>query len=155
MRLNFFTPPRVPARLPADLELEIEKLQRCETKDEVLAVAYDLLTQKYRGYRLKTFTRLFDLFDVDVHNLWAKNGFLHCTNMNYLMKILLLGSQKFGEEDIRFRWTLIQFYSPHEYLRVRTNNDECIDVDVWGKAYGIKLGSYAHGSHSGSMRAIN
>jgi hypothetical protein len=151
MKLNFLTPPSVPKKLPSDLELEIQKLKQYQTKDDVLKATYDLLTKKYRGHRLKTLIRFFDLFKVDVNSLWSKNGFLHCTNMNYLMKILLIGSLKFKEEDIKFRWTLIHFYSPHEYVQVRTDDNKWINIDLWGKAYDIKFGSYAHGLHSGSL----
>jgi hypothetical protein len=136
MKLNFLTPPSVPKKLPSDLELEIQKLKQYQTKDDVLKATYDLLTKKYRGHRLKTLIRFFDLFKVDVNSLWSKNGFLHCTNMNYLMK---------------FRWTLIHFYSPHEYVQVRTDDNKWINIDLWGKAYDIKFGSYAHGLHSGSL----
>jgi len=31
---------------------------------------------------------------------------------------------------------------------VRTKNEEkYINIDLWGKAYGIKFGEYAHGFH--------
>jgi len=154
MKLNFLTPPKIPKTLPTSLELEVQKLKQCENKEEVLNEAYDLLTKKYRGYRLKTITRIFDLFDINIGTMWSKNGFLHCTNMNYLMKILLLGSLKFSEDDIEFRWTLINYYSPHEYLRVRVKDNEWLDIDLWGKVYGIKFGTHAHGFRSGSMKTI-
>ena len=99
--------------------------------------------------------KLFDLFNVDIDTIWSKSGFLHCTNMNYLMKILLLGSLKFDEKDIEFRWTLIHCYSPHEYLRIRVRDKEWLDIDLWGKVYGIKFGSHAHGFNSGRMKVIN
>jgi len=149
LRLNFLTPPPLPAELPDDLEQEVARLARCKSQAEVLHEAYNLLTRKYRGYRLKTITHLFALFDVDVHHLWAKRGFLHCTHLNYLLKILLVCSGKFAENDVQLKWTQIYFHSPHQYVRVRLGG-KWVCVDVWGNAYGIPFGSYAHGFHSGS-----
>ena len=154
MRLNFLTPPNAANDLPESLDTEINKLIKFDSKEETLEATYELLTKKYRGYRIRTLTRLFDLFEDDITKLWSKNGFLHCTNMNYLMKIMLLGSGKFSEDDINFKWTTINFYSPHEYLQIRLDNSRWINIDMWGKAYGIKFGDYAHGFHSGSFKAV-
>jgi hypothetical protein len=152
MRLNFFTPPPIPQILPDGLRAEVNKLQKLETKQQVLDAAYGLLTQKYRGYRIKTVTRLPELFDVDIDHMWTKEGFLHCTNLNYLLKILLLGSGQFIEDDVTFVWTLIYFWSPHEYVHVQLE-DEWMDVDIWGKAYGIAFGDHARGLRSGTRTA--
>jgi hypothetical protein len=151
MRLNFISSPAVPESLPVELGDVLRELSKKKTKREVLDASYELLTEKYRGHRIKTLTNLFDLFDVDVAKLWSKHGFLHCTNMNYLLKILLVGSKKFNESDVSFHWTTINYYSPHEYLRVRLDDATVINVDIWGKAYGIQFGDYAHGFHSGSL----
>lgn len=137
-----------------DLEREIQKLRKLKTKEEVLKSAYALLTKKYRGYRIKTITRIPELFDADVARLWARSGFLYCTHLNYLMKILLVGSNKFKEDDFVFQWTAIYYWSPHQYLKVRMDNERWVNVDVWARAYGIEFGQYASGSHSGTRTAI-
>jgi hypothetical protein len=154
MRLNFLTPPAIPTRLPASLSDEIAALQQLSSQQAVLQKSYDVLTSKYRGYRLKTITRLWELFMVDVDALWARHGFLHCTSSNYLLKILLVKSGKFSESDITFRWTLIYYWSPHQYVRVRIG-EEWTDIDLWGKAYGIPFGKHAHGLKSGTRIASN
>ena len=104
-----------------------------------------MLTTKYRGYRLKTLTRIWELYESNVNRLWARNGFLHCSTLNYLMKILLVESDKFELEDIRFRWTQTNYLSPHQYMEVRVGDTRWIEVDLWGKAYGVKFGKHAHG----------
>jgi hypothetical protein len=154
MRLNFFTPPGIPQVLPEDLLAEIDTLSKLGTKQQVLDAAYTLLTQKYRGYRIKTLTRLPDLFDVDINHMWGKEGFLHCTNLNYLLKIMLIRSGKFTKKDIKFVWTLIYFWSPHEYVRVQLDQDQWVGVDIWAKAYGITFGDHARGLHSGTRTSI-
>jgi len=152
LRLNFLVPPPVPAVLPKGLELEVSSI-KCRTREDTLRAAYAVLTKKYRGYRLRTVTRLLELFDVDVAALWAKNRFLHCTNLNYLLEIMLLHSGKFSEADIRFRWTTVNFLSPHQYMQIKLDDGQWVDADLWGAVYGIEFGSHAHGFHSGSLTA--
>ncbi len=65
--------------------------------------------------------------------------------MNWLLKILLVGSGWFSEDDIRERWTLIWGISPHQYLTVRLKEGRVLHVDVWGRTYGVPFGDYAHG----------
>jgi hypothetical protein len=153
MRLNFFTPPPISGVLPVNLQAEIDKLKKPVTKEEVLHSAYDLIAKKYRGYRIKTVTRLWELFDLDASHWWAKEGFLHCTSLNYLLRIMLVGSGKFTGADIRFKWTTVNFISPHQFMQVRLDDGKWIDVDLWGKAYGVSFGDHAHGFHSGTITA--
>lgn len=75
----------------------------------------------------------------------GKKGFLHCTKLNYLIRILLIKGGLFKEEDIELRWTSTWLIFPHQYLKVKINKNKFINVDLWGKAYGIPFGSYARG----------
>ena len=63
------------------------------------------------------------------------------------MRILLVKSELFDEEDIKLKWTLVWHISPHQYLTIKINQNEYINIDLWGKAYGINFGDYAHGFH--------
>lgn len=107
---------------------------------------YSILVAKYQGYRIKTYTKLFDVFKRDIGTLWSKNGFLHCTNINYVMRTLLIKSDFFTEDDIHLRWTRIWYISPHQYLQIEVD-DKWINVDIWAYAHGIKFGDNAHGFH--------
>jgi hypothetical protein len=104
------------------------------------------LISKYRGYRGKTWIKIFDIFENDINVLWSKNGFLHCTSINYVMRILLVKSGFFTEDDLRLKWTHVGYISPHQYLQVKVD-EKLINVDIWAYAYGIKFGDYAHGFH--------
>lgn len=124
----------------------IDELKKAQSQEECLRKAYDVLIAKYHGDRIKTITKLFNILESDIEVLWRKNGFLHCTNINYILKTLLIDSGFFKKEDIRTRWTLIWYVSPHQYAQVRIN-DKWINVDVWAHAFGIELGDHAHGFH--------
>jgi|SRR5581483_6559750 len=138
----------IPQNLPAALEAAIVQLKESKDQTDCLQKAYQLLTTKYHGRRVKTYLRIFDLFFADINELWERNGFLHCTNMNYLLRVLLVKSGFFKDEDITARWTLIWYMSPHQYLVVRLATGKNISVDMWSKSYGIALGNYAHGFNS-------
>lgn len=131
--------------IPDDLAIFIKDLKKLSGKEECLKKTYEMLTKKYYGKKLRTFINFFDLFICDIGKLWRKSGFMHCTNLNYLAKFILIKSGHFKEEDIQTKWTLIYWISPHQYLRVRTSDDEYIDVDIWANSYGIDFGDYARG----------
>lgn len=100
MPLDLLSKTRIPEALPTKMQMIIDDLKKSSGKEACLKKAYEILNEKYRGYRVKTYTRLFDLFTTDIKKLWNTNGFLHCTNINYVMRILLIKSGHFEEDDI-------------------------------------------------------
>jgi hypothetical protein len=148
MDLNFFHKRQVPDNLPAAMEDAVANLKECKNQEDCLSIAYSLLTKKYFGARIKTYTHFFDLFIDDPNTLWQKNGFLHCTNSNHLLRILLLKSGFFRDEDISTLWTLIWYISPHQYLSIKMQDGRTINIDMWSKTYGVAFGNYAHGFNS-------
>lgn len=123
----------------------IAELKAAANSEECLRRAFDILSEKYHGSRLLTYLRLWELRPTPPEYLWARSGFLHCTHINALLRLLLLGSRKFRDDDIRTRWTLI-ILSPHQYSQVRIG-DRWINVDVWAHRFGIPLGEHAHWFH--------
>ncbi|MBW2991376.1 hypothetical protein KY348_06780 [Candidatus Woesearchaeota archaeon] len=138
-------PRKIPGKLPKDMQIIVNKLKKSRNKEDCLRKAYDILSKKNRGHRLKTYTCLPELFVCNVNKLWKKKGFMHCTNINYLLRILLVKSGFFKEKDIKSKWTLVWYFSPHQYLKIRLNKNKFVYVDIWAKPYGIKFGEYAHG----------
>ncbi|NQV09054.1 hypothetical protein HQ529_04340 [Candidatus Woesearchaeota archaeon] len=132
-------------RIPEELEQEIEELKRLRNKKECLRKAYDVLTSKFYGERIKTYTRAYELFILDIHKLWHRKGFMHCTHLNEMMRFLLVGSGFFKDKDIKKKWTILGYFSPHEYLKIKL--DDWMNVDIWAQHYGIRFGDYAHGIH--------
>lgn len=126
-----------------DLNEIINEIKKSQDKEECLKKVYNIMIEKYHGNKIKTFTKFFNIFEKDTNKLWDKNWFMHCTNINYLMRILLVKSGFFKEEDIQLKWTLIWYILPHQYLQVKLNN-KWINIDVWAYIYGIKFWNYAH-----------
>src|SRR3569832_857829 len=95
----------IPASLPSTMQRVVDELRETKSQKECLRAAYDLLTEKYCGNRMKTLTHFSELFPSSVNEVWARNGFLHCTNQNWLLAILLIKSGHFAPQDIHTRWT--------------------------------------------------
>ncbi|MCK5021759.1 MAG: hypothetical protein KAR54_00730 [Candidatus Pacebacteria bacterium] len=133
--------------LPEEMQKIIGELKQSKNKLDCLHKAYDALTAKHRGYRYATITHFSNLFIKNPNELWDKREKILCTNLNHLLKILLVGSGFFMDKDVKKKWTSVGYTSPHQYLRVKINDNQYINVDVWGKANGIEFGDYAHGFH--------
>lgn len=146
MPLDLFSKTPVPGVLPGEMQKITDELKKSPSKEECLKKAYGILISRYRGHRVETYTKLFDVLKHDIATLWDKSGFLHCTNLNYLLRALLVRSDFFTEDEMRLRWTHIWYVSPHQYVQVKID-DKWINVDIWAYAYGIKFGDNAHGFH--------
>ena len=139
---------KLPEELSEEIRSTVERLKKLETKEQILKEAYKEVTTRYSGGKVATFLKLYNIVSSGAEDLWNRSGFMHCTNQNYLLTILLVKSGSFAEEDIKPKWTLLYGFSPHQFLKVKTN-DRYIDVDAWARTYGIKFGDHAHGLHVG------
>lgn len=135
----------IPDSLPKGMQELVEKLKQSKDKQECLMNAYKELSRKYRGYRLKVVYRFFELFMSDLNRIWKKDGFLHCVTFNYLLMIVLVKSGFFNLKDISLKWSRYCYLTPHQYLQIRLDNDQAINIDLWGKAYGVDYGRYVQG----------
>ena len=147
--------PGVVARedLPEGMKVLADEIATKDSQEEALRCAYESLAKKYRGYRALTYLRLDRLWITDMETLWCMQGFLHCHQMNYLFRTLLVASGKFQPDDIEACWTQIWFCSPHQYLVVTLGNSAKVEVDLWARVYGIPFGNHAHGFQSGTLTA--
>jgi hypothetical protein len=139
----------IPNSLPATMERVITELKRTKSKEECLRKAFFVIMTKYRGERFTTYTRFWRAFTKDIRKLWARSGFLHCQQQNYLLRVLLVRSGKFTEQDIKQRFMLYKGVSPHQYLQVNVGEkgeEEWVDVDPWAfHGAGLPLGRRAGG----------
>lgn len=134
----------LPDNIGSELAAVIDKLKRYDTKEAYLKESYNLITTRYESGRLETI-KLHQLWSRNLNNLWNRKGFLHCTNQNYLLALILVSSGFFTEKDITPKWTLIGYFFPHQYLKIRLRDNQWVTVDCWGRHYGIPYGNHAHG----------
>ncbi len=135
----------IPKQVGKEISDEIKHLSQNSSKESFLKGAYDFVTTHHESGRINTILRLFELFATDVQTLWSRKGFMHCTNQNYLLAVLLVSSKVFTESDIKRKWTLIGFISPHQYLKIRIDTDRWIEVDCWARSYDVGFGHHAYG----------
>jgi len=67
--------------------------------------------------------------------------------MNYLLRVLLIKSGWFTDDDIELKITLIWGVSIHQYVKIKINEDKFINVDIWGANNNIEFGDHAHWFH--------
>lgn len=120
----------------------IQKVQACHSQDEALFCAYTEISKRYHWSRIKTVTHFYQLFIHDIKTLQNMSGFLHCTNLNFILKYILIKSGVFEYKDIKYKWTLIWWFSSHQYLEIKN-----IKIDIWAKRYWIQYWDYAHYFH--------
>ena len=147
MRNHFLSKTKIPDELPKSMENAIEELKRTSSQEECLKKAYEIMTKRFRGHRFKTITRIPQIFSFDIESFWNTPGFMLCHNMAWLLRILLVKSGHFENEDLISKWTQVWYISPHNYLKVKMKSGKVINVDTWGASQGIKFGEYAHGIH--------
>ncbi len=140
---NLLWKTKLPKEIPKDLQKIVNKLKKSKNKEDCLRNAYNIITKKFNGGQ--TFENFFDLFITDIKKLWKKKNPFHCTNLNYLLRFLLIKSNLFKENDIKQKLTLVYYFWPHQYLRVKINKKKYINVDPWGASHKIKFGNYAKG----------
>jgi hypothetical protein len=137
---NFFSKQEIPKEIPAGMQEIVNKLKKCKTKEECLKTAYDELTKSHSGSMYGVWKYFPTLFIRNINKLWKRKK-LVCTNLTYLMRVLLIKSGKFTEKDVKYQ-TKISIIRPHVFLRANVG-DKWVNVDAWGKANGIPFGEYA------------
>ncbi len=139
-----FSKTPLPKTCPHEINSIILQLQKLQTKEQYLKGAYDFITNRYESRRLDTVFKVFELYSTSLESLWNREGFMHCTNQNYLLAILLVRSGLFAESDIKLQWALVDL-CPHQYLKIKLHDERWVEVDCWGRHYGVGFGNHAHG----------
>ena len=139
---NLFYKKSLPESVPKELQNAVSKVKRAKTRREALKIAYKIITSKYFGAVVPTYTKFTRLFGWDIKSVWKEKGYMHCTKHNYIMRFLLVKSGWFKERDIKQKVIRLCYASPHQYLQVRVNG-AWVDVDCWGKSYDVPFGRHS------------
>jgi hypothetical protein len=127
---------RLPSIISNELEQRIRQLnQESSNNLEFLKKSYGFITHTYRGSRVRTVTNFWKAFQ-DPLNM--KPGFMPCTGQNYFLRLMLIKSGRFTEQDIQIRIAPLNFFI-HQYLRIKVDGN-WIDVDPWSVFLGVPLG---------------
>lgn len=143
---NFFKKEPLPEQISPTFEKIIEHLRTRSDKEEALKEAYKIVSTRFKSSRWKLIVRVSRAFMKNPDKMWAKK-FLYCYQDNYLLRLLLVKSGWFKDEDIKLKYSFVYYLIPHQYLKVKIKDNQYMNVDPWGRDYGIKLGDYLYGFH--------
>lgn len=136
----------LPENIPAEWQKEIEFLKvKANNAEEFLFLTYNYLGQKY-SYKSRPFFRRFKIFPnfrtlfIGLDGLYQRRGFMHCTQLNFLLRLFLVKSGFFKEENIRLKHVFVNFFI-HQYAQVYLNN-KWVDVDIFDYSNGLKIGEH-------------
>jgi len=142
MVLNIFKKLPIPRKLPKSMQIEIDKLKKLKSQKAVLKKVWIIMGKRFVGgywTNRKGFKRLWEMDPVEI---WNNPGEYSCTHLNYILRILLIKSGQFTDEDIKYRNGSTFIISYHQHMEINLG-DEKIKVDPWGYCHGIPLGKYA------------
>ncbi len=125
--------------IPEDLENQIKKMNM-QAKDDLdfLRQTYEYITGRYYGRRVETILMFWYAFETVLE---YKPGYLPCTSLNYLIRIFLIKSGRFTEDDIKIKTVPLNLFI-HQYLEVKVNG-EWIFIDPWSAHLGIPFGKHS------------
>ena len=134
-RLGFWKE-RLPRRLPGNLRREVIKLKG--NKEQVLRKAYKIVTSKFYGLRGYTLLYMSKMMWRNPSLVWRRGGFAQCSTQTYFLRLFLVKSGKFKDEDIEV------YHHPlglniHQILRVKVGKKK-VFLDPWAKKLGIPFG---------------
>ncbi len=139
---NMKTKKPIPKKLPEELNNIVKKVSSKKTKEGAIKTAYEEITKKYKSGNVKSLNRMLSIFNYNIDYLANKANYINCTNMNYILRIILIKSGKLKDKDIKLRIKWVNLYFPHQYLEIKINKKKHIYLDPWAKRYGIKYGNY-------------
>ena len=154
MSLNPFKKFPIPERIPKSLLIKINECSESKNKDIILKKCFDYVVSKQNGGRINIILQIKRLFVNDFDDIYRHGGFLYCTHMNYLLRIMLVKSGFFDDDDIKQKLTNTWFVMPHQYLCIKLSKGKYINVDPWAYQFGVDFGNYGHGFCAGSPRGI-
>jgi len=126
--------------LPDSMTKVIADLKnKSHSKGDFLKLAYEYIGNKYRSERFNTILKFHYLFK-PINEIWQMQGYAPCTQSNYLLKLFLIKSGYFKEEEIKRKHIFVNFV-PHQYLMVSLEG-KWIAVDVGEKQRGMKIGEH-------------
>ena len=131
---------KLPEKIPENMREVINKLKRrANSKEEFLKLAYNYLGSRFRSERFNTFLKFHYLFK-SLDDIWKMKGYIPCTQSSFLMRIFLIKSGFFKEEEVRKRHPFFDF-NTHQYLQVNLGG-KWIDIDVGEKQRGMQIGKH-------------
>jgi hypothetical protein len=129
---------QLPHDLPPDMAEKINSIKNVsKNKNEFLLLSYKLIGKKYKTGRIQTLTKFWNLYK-NFKKVWISDGIMPCTQSNFILRIFLIKSGFFTEDEIKKKHSFLNF-SIHQYLKIKLDG-KWVDVDVGEYQRGIRIG---------------
>lgn len=146
---NLFTKQAITGKIPEILENKIsEILKISKDKVEFLKNSFFYIVWNRSWSRCNLIYKFDRLFEKNISKIIDSKWYLHCTTMNFLLRIMAVRSGLFKDEDIKLKLTNSRYIAPHQYLKIRLSEDEIINLDPWNYQFWIDYGKYWSGFDS-------
>jgi len=141
---NFFVKEPIPPITNPDLQAAILMIKRQPTALQAMQAGMELLSRKYESKRFQLLLQFWKIWEKDPNKLWARTGIMHCTQLNYLLRVLLVKGNKIQDTHIELGYSLVWYVSPHQFLIVKYKGND-IALDPWNYDLGAYLNTFASG----------
>ena len=150
---HFFSKSSLPTHLPYKLSVDINRLSKTSSQRSLAKKAFLYVVGNWGGPRYNMLFKFHRLFYRDISRIFKTKGYLHCTSMNYILRVLLVKSGLFSDSDISIRFTNTWFVCPHQYLEVKLDDGDVLYLDPWNYQFGISYGNVGSGFDSTRIRS--
>ena len=108
-------------KIPKDMQMTIDQLRLdSHSKEEYLQNTYLAITAKYQS-EFGGMWKYFPLhFETSWQKIWQRKGYIPCHHFAHLMRIFLVKSGMFNDNDIKFKISIYD-WCVHQYCVVKVN----------------------------------
>ena len=132
----------LPNKIPKQIEDKINELKKtANSREEYTKAAFLFLLKRYKSLWFFTLIRMNVLFFRDLEKIYNQKGFLPCNSHNHLLRIFLVKSGYYNDNQIEIRHCFLNF-GIHQYLRI-DDDGKTFDLDLWGYNVGVPIGRHA------------
>jgi hypothetical protein len=82
----------IPDTIPEALQEKIREFAQSGDKEQFIRDAFLYIVSRYGGARTGLICYLVRIFETDIFEIYATTGYMHCTTMNYLIRIMCIES---------------------------------------------------------------
>jgi hypothetical protein len=151
---NLFRKQPLPKNIPIALEKKIKEFSKSKDKELFLKKSFFYIVNKWSGNRINFVLQIHKAFRRDMNKIYSTRGYMHCTTMNYVLRVMAVKSGLFKDSDIELKMTQNWHIAPHQYLRFKISKNKFTTLDPWSYQYGLDYGTYSSSFASFRMSPI-
>ena len=119
---NLFKKNNIPNKIPKELNNKIKDFSKSKNKEEFLKKSFFYIVNNWGGSRVNLIYNFPRLRQKDLSEILKSQGYMHCTTMNYLLRVMAVKSNLFSDRDIKLKLTNTWYIIPHQYLEIKISN---------------------------------